>query len=49
LSDSDPQDVNTISLTSAAPIKLATCSRDCSTAFFISRPNACADEGLPNN
>jgi hypothetical protein len=34
LSDSDPHDVKTISLVSAAPIKLATCSRECSTRAF---------------
>ena len=47
LSDSEPHDVKTISLGSAAPIKFATCSREFSTARFISRPSACADEGLP--
>ena len=47
LSDSEPHDVNTISLVSAAPISVATCSRACSTACFIVRPSVCADDGLP--
>jgi hypothetical protein len=47
LSDSEPHEVKTISLVSAAPIKLATCSRDSSIARFISRPSVCAEEGFP--
>ena len=47
LSDSDPQEVKTISLAFFAPNNPATWPRASSTASRMSRPNLWAEEGLP--